>query len=36
VPIVFGSSPRTTALMLAAAVVMGLLVLVFVLGALIR
>jgi uncharacterized protein (TIGR00304 family) len=36
VPIAFGSAPRTTALMLAAAVVMGLLLLVFVLGALLR
>jgi len=36
VPIAFGSTPRTTALMLAAAVVMGLLVLVFALGALLR
>lgn len=36
VPIAFGSAPRTTALMVAAAVVMGLLALVFVLGALLR
>ena len=36
VPIAFGSTPRTTALMLAAAVVIGLLLLVFVLGALLR
>ena len=36
VPIAFGSTPRATALMLAVAVVMGLLLLVFVLGALLR